>query len=194
VAILAHPDERFSQRSGLPRLLITGGSQGARSLNSIVPEAIALLPSSMKPRIHHQAGAGNSPETRSAYEAHGIDAEVHEFIENMSAEYAWADLVICRAGALTISELAAAGLGAILIPYPFAVDDHQTRNAGFLADAEAALLVPESGLTPGLLAGRLETLLADRQGLLAMARAARSVAVSDAAEQVVDHCEKWVLS
>ena len=194
VAILAHPDERFSRRSGQPRLLITGGSQGARSLNTIVPEAVALLPSSLRPLVHHQAGAGNSVATRGIYEAHGIDAEVHEFIENISAEYAWADLVICRAGALTISELAAVGLGAILIPYPWAVDDHQTRNAAFLADADAAQLEAEASLTPTLLAARLEALLADRSCLLEMARAARLLAVSDSAEQVVDHCEKWVMS
>ena len=189
---LPDPGVRFKQRSGPARLLVTGGSQGARSLNRTIPKALALLRKGVQPVVCHQAGAADAAATRAAYEAAGCDAEVHEFITDMAESYGWADLVICRAGALTISELAAAGVGAVLIPYPHAVDDHQTLNADFLAEAGAAVVVAESELNPEDLAGRLEVLLADRQTMLEMAQAARAVAVTDAAEQVVAICESWL--
>ncbi len=189
---LTDPDARFFQRRNQLRLLITGGSQGARSLNETVPEALALMPADLRPLVCHQAGKGNTQATRKAYQSAGIDAAVHEFIEDIASAYEWADLVICRAGALTISELAAAGLGAILIPFPHAVDDHQTRNAAFLEEAGAAQIIAESSLSPQLLASRLESLLSDRAVPLEMARKARALAVNDAAEQVVMACEAWM--
>ena len=192
MAALADPDARFFQRRNQVRLLVTGGSQGAQSLNQNVPDALSLLPAESQPLVCHQAGIGKMEAVDSAYRDIGVDAEVHEFIEDITRAYEWADLVICRAGALTISELAAAGLGSILIPFPHAVDDHQTRNAQFLVDAGAAYLIQERDLTPALLAGRLEALLQDRGLMLDMARKARAAAVSDAAEQVADSCERWI--
>ena len=192
VISIADPDTRFFQRRNKLRLLITGGSQGARVLNEIVPESLALLPAEARPLVCHQAGKGNRGTTEKAYRAAGLNADVYEFIEDIASAYEWADLVICRAGALTISELAAAGLGAILIPYPHAVDDNQTRTAAFMAESGAAQVIAESGLSPEMLAGRLEPLLTDRAVLLEMARNARAVAVNDAAERVVTACEAWM--
>ncbi len=192
VAGLTEPGARFYQRTGRPRLLITGGSQGAQCLNRIVPAAVILLPEESQPLVCHQTGSAGLNETEKAYSEAGIKAEVHNFIEHMAEAYAWADLVICRAGALTISELAAAGVGAILIPYPHAVDDHQTRNAAYLVDTGAAEIMPETNLQAQVLADRLSPLLSDRPRMLEMARAARSVAVSDAAEQVFEACREWV--
>lgn len=192
VTALADPDARFFQRRNRSQLLITGGSQGARSLNTVVPAALALLPPEARPLVCHQAGVGNVDATEAAYREAGVDVEVHEFIEDIASAYDWADLAICRAGALTVSELAAAGLGSILVPYPHAVDDHQTRNAGFLAEAGAARLVPEPGLTAEALAEELGPLLANRPVLLEMARRARSLAVPDSARRVADACRPWV--
>jgi len=192
VATLAPPDQRWQERQGACRLLVTGGSQGARALNRCLPRALSLLPGPLRPQVRHQAGMADAEATQEAYREAGIDARVAPFIEDMAAAYGWADLVVCRAGALTVSELAAAGLGAILVPFPFAVDDHQTANAGFLADAGAALVLQESGLSPESLAAVLRPLLADRARLLAMARAARTVGVGDAARRVADACLQWV--
>ena len=189
---LPDPGTRFGQRSGKARLLVTGGSQGAHSLNTIIPKALALMKTDARPVVWHQAGKTDAAATRAAYNAAGCDAEVHEFINDMSEAYGWADLVICRAGALTISELAAAGVGAVLIPYPHAVDDHQTLNAEYLSDAGAAVVVAESELDPEVLAGRLGAMLVDREAMLEMAQAARAVAVTDSAEQVVAVCESWL--
>jgi len=192
VAGLPAPGTRFFQRTGRPRLLITGGSQGAQSLNMIVPEALKLLPEELQPQVCHQSGKADFEITKKAYHDAGIKAEVHEFIEGMADAYAWADLVICRAGALTVSELAAAGTGAILVPYPHAVDDHQTRNAAFLVDAGAAEIIAQAALQAGSLADSLNALFSDRPRMLAMAVAARAVAVSDASDQVVKACNEWV--
>jgi UDP-N-acetylglucosamine--N-acetylmuramyl-(pentapeptide) pyrophosphoryl-undecaprenol N-acetylglucosamine transferase len=194
VVALPEPDARFFQRRNQVRLLVTGGSQGAQSLNQNIPEALALLSADARPLVCHQAGTGNAQALEQAYQSIGISAEVHEFIEDITDAYKWADLVICRAGALTVSELAAAGLGSILIPYPHAVDDHQTRNAGFLVNAGAACLIPEKDLTPKRLADQLEKLLVDRPAMLEMARKARSAGLNDAAQRVADACEQWIES
>ncbi|MDX1555908.1 MAG: undecaprenyldiphospho-muramoylpentapeptide beta-N-acetylglucosaminyltransferase [Xanthomonadales bacterium] len=188
VVALAEPQARFVGRQGRPRLLITGGSQGARALNTNVPGALALLPVGERPLVRHQAGRREAEHTAQAYRAQGIEAEVGEFIDDMAEAYAWADLVVCRSGALTVSELAAAGLGAVLVPFPHAVDDHQTRNAEFLAEAGAAEILPETELTPESLADVLRRLLGDRAGRLRMAQAARSVAVPDSAQRVAGLC------
>jgi UDP-N-acetylglucosamine--N-acetylmuramyl-(pentapeptide) pyrophosphoryl-undecaprenol N-acetylglucosamine transferase len=185
------PAERMQNRSGKAHLLITGGSQGALALNRVLPQAIALLGASDRPEIHHQTGKGRAEETMAAYTAAGLKAQVDEFIEDMAEAYAWADLVVCRSGALTVSELAAAGIGAILVPFPHAVDDHQTRNAGFLVEAGAARLMPEAHCTPQKLSSLLGTLLGDRAVMLEMAESARAVAMPDAASRVAMECMEY---
>lgn len=172
------------------RLLIVGGSLGAQALNENVPAALALLEAGRRPEVRHQAGRGKLEATRAAYAAGRVEAEVSEFLDDMAAAYTWADLVICRAGALTVSELMAAGVGAILVPYPFAVDDHQAVNGRFLSAAGAAELIVQRDLSPQVLAGRLDALLADRAGLSAMARKAYALARRDATQRVADHCEE----
>ncbi|HEY9199571.1 MAG TPA: undecaprenyldiphospho-muramoylpentapeptide beta-N-acetylglucosaminyltransferase, partial [Gammaproteobacteria bacterium] len=140
------PRERFAARSGRTRLLVLGGSLGAQALNEILPQALALLPSGQRPEVRHQAGMKLIDAARAAYRRAGVEAQVDAFVDDMAAAYAWADLVVCRAGALTIAELTAVGVGAILVPYPHAVDDHQTGNARYLVNAGAALLIPQSEL------------------------------------------------
>ena len=171
------------------RLFVFGGSQGASALNRLVPAAVALLPAARRPIVLHQTGAKDREETEAAYRAAGIRADVRAFVDDMAAAYAEADLVVARAGALTVSELAAAGVGSILVPFPAAVDDHQTRNAEWLARTGAAQVVPEAGLTAPELANRLATLLGNgRSRLLSMAEAARALARPDAAQHVAEMC------
>ncbi len=188
VAGLPAPQERWAGREGPARLLVTGGSQGARALNERVPEALARLPESRRPLVRHQAGEREFEATRERYDTLGVAAEVSPFIDDMAAAYAWADLVVCRSGALTVSELAAAGLGAVLVPFPHAVDDHQTANGRVLVDTGAAELLPENELDAATLADLLAPLLADRGETLNMARAARRLARPEAAQVVADAC------
>jgi len=186
---LAGPDERFAARQGAIRLLVIGGSLGAQALNQTLPEAVSTLANDSRPQIRHQAGRDKDANTRSAYAQAGVEAEVTDFIEDMAEAYAWADVVVCRAGALTISELATVGLGAILVPYPHAVDDHQTHNARQLAEHGAARLLPQSEMTPAVLAKTLAALIdSGRSGLLNMARAARTLARPQASERVAEVC------
>lgn len=188
IASLPPPEQRFAGREGALRLLVLGGSQGARALNEAVPAAVARLPAARRPEIRHQAGRATLELARAAYRDHGIAAEVEPFIADMAAAYAWADLVICRAGALTVAELAAAGIGSVLVPFPAAVDDHQTRNARYLADAGAAVLLPQAELSAERLAGELEAAMADRAGLLQRAQCARALARPEATASVVASC------
>jgi UDP-N-acetylglucosamine--N-acetylmuramyl-(pentapeptide) pyrophosphoryl-undecaprenol N-acetylglucosamine transferase len=192
VVTLQSPGERLSGRSGRGRLLITGGSQGARFLNRLIPSALALLPPGKQPEIRHQAGKGGREETCTRFREAGIEAEVCEFIEDMAGAYAWADLVVCRAGALTVSELAAAGVASILVPFPFAVDDHQSRNAEFLVEVEAAEMIPEADCNAECMAAVLERLFGNRQELVRMARAARSVSIPDSADRVATLCMEFM--
>lgn len=185
---LAEPAERFAGRNGAIRLLVLGGSLGARALNRVVPAALALLPADLRPDVRHQAGEKLFDEALVAYDRAGVSAEVKPFEQDMAGAYGWADLVICRAGALTVSELATAGVGAILVPYPHAVDDHQTHNARILVEVDAARLVQQQELTAEGLAATLLGLFEDRAGLLRMAEAARKVAVPDAAAVVGRAC------
>ncbi len=182
------PPQRRPQREGRCRLLILGGSLGALALNDTVAGALALLPENERPEVCHQAGERTIEVARQAYAGTGVEAEVTAFITDMAAAYAWADLVICRAGALTVSELAIAGVPAVLVPLPHAVDDHQTANARQLVDAGAAVLVPQPELTAERLSDELRGLMADRSRLQDMARAARAVARPDAAETVAECC------
>ena len=174
--------------SGALRVLVLGGSQGARFLNQTVPEALALLPASDRPQVLHQCGANNLEQTRQAYQNAGVEAQCQEFIADMAATYAHADLAICRSGALTVAELAAAGLGSLLVPFPYAVDDHQTANAQWLVDHQAARLMAEDGSGPQAMAEVLGTLLADPNKLREMAQAARALAPVGAAEKVAQAC------
>ena len=189
IAALPPPEQRMAGRSGPLRVLVLGGSLGAQALNRAVPAALARLPGDCRIEIRHQAGRGaKAEEARAAYAAAGVEAEVLEFVDDMAAAYGWADLVICRAGALTIAELAAAGVASVLVPYPHAVDDHQTRNARHLAAAGAAVLVPQDALDPGVLGERIAAWCRDRGALVGMARRARALATVDAAARVADAC------
>jgi UDP-N-acetylglucosamine--N-acetylmuramyl-(pentapeptide) pyrophosphoryl-undecaprenol N-acetylglucosamine transferase len=189
IAELPPPRERFESRNGPMRLFVFGGSQGASALNRLVPAAVALLPEARRPWVLHQSGERERDETAEAYRAAGIQADVRAFVDDMAAAYANADLVISRAGASSVAEIAAAGVGSILVPYPAAVDDHQTRNAEWLGRVSAAQVVSEAGLTAPELANRLATLFGNgRTRLLAMAEAARGLAVTDAARRVAELC------
>jgi len=188
IAALPPPRERFAARSGAPRLLVLGGSQGARALNARVPQALATMPKERRPVVRHQCGAKLADFARAAYASAQVDASVEPFIDDMAAAYAWADVIVCRAGALTLAELAAAGVGALLVPFPFAVDDHQTKNAAAMMAAGAALLLPESEASAERIAAALAELLGDRARLLAMAEAARTLAKPDAAARIADAC------
>ncbi|MBU0501488.1 MAG: undecaprenyldiphospho-muramoylpentapeptide beta-N-acetylglucosaminyltransferase [Gammaproteobacteria bacterium] len=185
---LPGPEQRLAGREGPPRLLVIGGSLGAQVLNEQVPQALAK--SGLAIEVRHQAGRGKLEQTQAHYRAAGVEGQLSEFIGDMAEAYAWADLVVCRAGALTVSELAAAGVAAILVPYPFAVDDHQTRNAGYLSDRGAAVLMPQQAMTPEGLGQALTTILSDRGRLLAMASAARGLGITNADAQVADVCEE----
>lgn len=185
---LPDPSQRMSGRSGAARLLVLGGSLGALALNQCLPAALAGLPGSIRPQVRHQCGRQHLDSTVDAYRQLGVEADVEPFIEDMRDAYAWADLVVCRAGALTIAELCAAGLGAILVPFPHAVDDHQTENARYMVEGNAAILLPQSRLTPEKLAEVLKPLCADRQSLAKMARAARGLSRPDATARVVQFC------
>jgi len=182
------PAERFAGRSGPLHLLVVGGSLGAQALNEVVPQALAQIPVERRPRVVHQAGARHIEQLRANYAKAGVEAETVAFIDDMARAYAEADLVICRAGATTVAELAAAGVASILVPYPHAVDDHQTTNARYLADAGAAILIPQPELTPFGLAARLEALT--REQLLDMANKARALGKPDAAAAVAKICSE----
>ncbi|RXE48621.1 undecaprenyldiphospho-muramoylpentapeptide beta-N-acetylglucosaminyltransferase [Chromohalobacter israelensis] len=169
------------------RLLVLGGSLGAQALNTQVPQALARLPAAQRPDVRHQAGRDKETATQSAYDEAGVEAEVSAFIDDMAAAYDWADLIVCRAGALTIAELAAAAKPSILVPFPHAVDDHQTLNARQLVDAGAARLMPQTQLTAESLAETLATLL-EPETLATMATSARAQARLDAVERLVAGC------
>jgi UDP-N-acetylglucosamine--N-acetylmuramyl-(pentapeptide) pyrophosphoryl-undecaprenol N-acetylglucosamine transferase len=190
IGALPAPATRLAGRSGPWRLLVLGGSLGAQALNAAVPQAIARLPAGERPEILHQAGEKTVALARAGYASAAVTARVEPFIADMAAAYGWADLVVCRAGALTVAELAAAGLPAVLVPFPGAVDDHQTRNAGYLVAAGAAVLLPQSELTPERLARELLALATDRAGLLRRATAARTLARPAATAGIADLCQQ----
>jgi UDP-N-acetylglucosamine--N-acetylmuramyl-(pentapeptide) pyrophosphoryl-undecaprenol N-acetylglucosamine transferase len=188
IAALAAPAERFADRQGPCRLLVLGGSLGAQALNETLPQALALLPEHRRYEVLHQAGRDKAEATQAAYASVGVEARVTDFLHDMAEAYAWADLVLCRAGALTISELTSAGVAAILVPFPFAVDDHQTHNARFLCDADAARLLPQTQLDAESLAILLGEFCDDRPRLLRMAQAARALAQPHATARVAEVC------
>jgi len=190
ILALPIPSERFASRVGSDtalRVLVLGGSQGARVLNEQVPAGLARLPREIELAVWHQAGV-SLDVAQAAYARAGLEPRLDEFIEDMAAAYGWADLVICRAGALTVAELAAAGIGAVLIPFPHAIDDHQMKNAMSFASQGAGIVIPESELDPERLARELTTLLSDHQALVRLAERARAQAKPRAAEILADAC------
>jgi len=184
IAAIASPEERFRDRSGPLRLLVVGGSLGAQALNDTVPRALALL--AERPHVVHQAGEKHLEALRAAYAAAGVQGELVAFIDDMARRYAEADLVICRAGAVTVAELSAGGMASILVPFPYAVDDHQTVNARFLAEHGAAVLIQQRDLSAERLAELVRSL--DRPALLRMAQNARALGKPDAARIVAERC------
>lgn len=186
IAQLPAPEWRFRNRAGNLKVLVVGGSLGAQALNETVPRALALIPQSQRPEVTHQAGEKHLAMLESGYREAGVSATTLAFIRDMASAYAMADVVICRAGALTISELAAAGIASVLVPFPSAVDDHQTFNARYLADQSAAVLLPQAELTPRKLADLL--LGFTRTKLLDMANRARALGRPDAARIVAERC------
>ena len=165
-----------------------GGSLGAEPLNKLLPEALALVAGELRPEVFHQAGKQHDGVTTERYAAAGVEAQVAPFIKDMARAYAWADLVVCRAGALTVSELAAAGLPSFLLPLPHAIDDHQTYNAGYLAREGAAVLLPQRSTDAATLAAQLTEVLMHPERLNSMAGTARRLAKPDATRTVVDIC------
>lgn len=190
ITALAAPLIRLQQHSGGCRILVVGGSLGAAVLNETLPQALRQMQVSVAAVVRHQAGRGKLDQARDAYLRAEVEASISEFLDDMAEAYAWADLVICRAGALTVSELAAVGVAAILVPYPYAVDDHQTHNARYLADAGAAVLIPQPALTAAHLASVLTELVNNPGQLLKMAQAARQLARVDATSRVADICQE----
>ncbi|MDB6049849.1 MAG: UDP-diphospho-muramoylpentapeptide beta-N-acetylglucosaminyltransferase [Pseudomonas sp.] len=170
------------------RLLILGGSLGAEPLNKLLPEALALLPLELRPEVFHQAGKNHDEITAERYRTAGVEAQVAPFIKDMAQAYGWADLVVCRAGALTVSELAAAGLPSLLVPLPHAIDDHQSRNADYLAREGAAFVMPQATTGVAEMAARLTEVLMQPEQLNSMARTARRLAKPDATRTVVEVC------
>jgi UDP-N-acetylglucosamine--N-acetylmuramyl-(pentapeptide) pyrophosphoryl-undecaprenol N-acetylglucosamine transferase len=186
IAALPPPEQRFAGRQGPLRLLVIGGSQGARALNEALPGLIASLPPERRPQIRHQGGR-SLPRAEAAYAQAGVSADCVAFIDDMAAAYAWADVIICRAGASTVAELAACGLAALLVPFPHAVDDHQTANAEILVRAGAAVCLAENLLTPTAFQRWWQGL--DRDRLMAMAQAARSAGRPQATADIVERLE-----
>jgi UDP-N-acetylglucosamine--N-acetylmuramyl-(pentapeptide) pyrophosphoryl-undecaprenol N-acetylglucosamine transferase len=184
----AAPAQRFAGRSGPLKVLVVGGSLGARALNDIVPKALALLPEAQRPVVTHQSGAKQIDELRANYAAAGVAAELTPFIDDTATAFAEADLIVCRAGASTVTEIAAVGAAALFVPFPAAVDDHQTTNARFLVDQGAGWLVQQSALTPEGLAKTLAAM--DRAELLARAAKAKQLEKTTATREVVGACEE----
>ena len=191
ISSLAAPEVRYGERGARAdklNVMVLGGSLGAAILNTQLPRALALIPPAQRPQVIHQSGEAHIYALRAAYAAEGVEAETLPFIDDMAARYAAADVVICRSGASTIAEIAAAGVASILVPLPWAVDDHQMHNARFLAERGAAMLIPQAEFTPERVAQLLQSLARDK--LLAMACAARTVAKPDATRAVGDICRE----
>ncbi len=185
------PEVRFAGRQGPLRLLVVGGSLGAQALNEFLPQALATLPEEARPLVVHQAGVKHIDTLRTHYEQAGVAAETRAFIEDMADMYSWADFVICRSGALTVAEVSAVGIGALMVPFPFAVDDHQTTNAAYLAEAGAAILLQQKDLSVSGLADILKKL--NRETCLNMAQKARALGKPDATANVAAICKELVI-
>ena len=186
IAALPPPALRYAGRVGRLRLLVLGGSLGAQALNEVLPKALAMLPFALRPQVTHQSGAKQIEQLRAGYAQANVVADARPFIDDMAAAYGAADLVICRAGAMTVAEVACAGVAALFVPFPYAVDDHQTANAAFLSAQGAALLVQQRDLNPAMLADMLKDLTRER--CLGLAQQARALAKPGAAEIVARAC------
>jgi UDP-N-acetylglucosamine--N-acetylmuramyl-(pentapeptide) pyrophosphoryl-undecaprenol N-acetylglucosamine transferase len=182
------PAQRFAGRFGPLRVVVMGGSLGAQAINAVVPQALALIPLQDRPSVLHQGGEKHLKDLTLAYAQAGVEAELTAFIDNPAQAMAQADLVICRSGASTVSEISAVGVAALLVPFPFAVDDHQTINAKFLSEHGAAWLAPQHTLAPQMLAHRLQTLSRDK--LLEIATKAYELRKTNAAEKVAQACNE----
>jgi UDP-N-acetylglucosamine--N-acetylmuramyl-(pentapeptide) pyrophosphoryl-undecaprenol N-acetylglucosamine transferase len=186
IATLPAPEQRMAGRQGKLRLLVVGGSLGAAALNDAVPQALALMAEADRPEVIHQSGARNLEKLQANYAAAGVAADARAFIDDMAQMYAWCDVIVCRAGALTLAEVTAAGVASVLVPYPHAVDDHQTGNARFLSENGAAVLLPQTELNAEKLAELLHGFT--REKLLAMAQAAKKLAKPEATATVAQAC------
>jgi len=182
------PEDRDLKHQGNLRLLVIGGSLGAVKLNEIIPQALEKIEPSQRPQVVHQTGERNIDSARIFYSDAGVEAKVEAFIDDMPSAYKWADLVICRAGAMTVFELAAVGIASVLVPYPYAVDDHQTFNAQYLEAAGAAIIKQQDELTADWLVDVINDFSANRKKLLEMAVAARKLAIPDSAKTIADAC------
>lgn len=191
IAALPEPRSRLASRAGPVRLLVMGGSLGARDLNRVLVDTLARLDPAQRPEVWHQTGPKHHAEAQQRYVDANVEARVEPFIENVAEALSWADLAICRSGALTVAELACAGLGAILVPYPHAVDDHQAANADFLVRAGAARMIRQEALTPESLLAQLQPILESADLRLHMAEQARSQARPAAADEVASFCRDW---
>lgn len=188
IAALAEPQLRYSARTGKLNVLVVGGSLGAKALNEAIPQAFAKIPDAERPNVVHQTGKNHHAVVEALYKQAGVQADIRPFIDDMAAAYARADLVICRAGALTIAELAAAGVASLLVPFPYAVDDHQTHNAKFLSEHGAAVLLPQNELSAEKIASIIKNI--SREELKRMALQARGLARADAAGSVAAVCQE----
>lgn len=196
IAHLPAPEVRFAGRTGALRLLVVGGSLGAHALNETIPEALARLPVEQRPQVVHQSGVKHIEVLKKNYEKAGVAVDARAFIDDMASMYAWADFVICRSGALTVAEVSAVGLGALMVPFPFAVDDHQTTNAAYLAEADAAVLVQQKELSVERLAEILSELILSEHGreqCLDMAKRARALGKPEATADVAAICKEVAL-
>ncbi len=188
ISALPDPVKRFAGRVGKLKLLVLGGSLGAAALNTIVPSAIALIDPANRPEVWHQTGRKNLEQAEQVYREQGVEARIVPFIEDMSSAYAWADFIICRAGALTVAEISAVGIGALYVPFPHAIDDHQTKNAEWIVANKAGFIIQQKELTAEKLKNHLERLSENREELLTMAKNARALGVSNASQVVAQQC------
>ncbi len=186
---IADPETRFNKRVGNKRLLIIGGSLGAKALNDLLPQAVKIVSQKISLDVWHQTGEKKLENVRYFYQQHRLEVKVDEFIVDVAEAYSWADLVVCRSGAITLAEVAAVGLGSILVPYPHAVDDHQTANAQSFVKAGAACLLRESDMSVEKMSSLLLTLLSDKHQLANMANAAKKLGTVDAGRRVADECQ-----
>ena len=188
IAAMPEPAKRFERSTGKLKLLVLGGSLGATALNTLVPAAISLLEEKWRPDVWHQVGKRHLSDARQVYQQENLVARVDDFIEDMSEAYGWADLVICRAGALTVSEITSVGIAAIFIPYPYAIDDHQTKNAEWVANNDAGFLFQQSELTKETLSTLIKKLTDNRQQLTDMAIKSRRLSIANSANHVAEQC------
>lgn len=190
IAALPDPAVRYAARQGRLKVLVVGGSLGAQAINQVIPAALELLPEQARPEVVHQTGKQHFAEVQQLYQRMGVTADIRPFLQDMATAYADADLVICRAGALTVAELAAVGVASVLVPFPYAVDDHQTQNAAFLSEQDAAISLPQTVLNAERLAHFLSELT--RDNLSVMAQKAYRLAKPGAAQCVAAVCQQYV--